>query len=160
MGILYMPELNELAYFDGNKAYRVQNVFKKNQYKEELIPNKRGNKNIIFAHNWAWNITENFSFEKGLIFNYFSAVSQSYYTVIGKAKSYCLHLRLWDIAGTIPIAYYLGMKIFEYGTSKVYDEISEEYFTADLHTKKHCVLCYPADYNDICEIVSPRDYKI
>ena len=160
MGILYLPELSQLIYFDSKKAYKLHNAFKKNQIKNEILPQNSSQNPIIFAHNWAWEVTERFSFDKGLLFNYFSAVSQSYYTLTGQAKAYCLHLRLWDIAGTIPIAYYLGMKIFEYGTSKVYDEISEEYFTADLHTKKHCVLCYPADYNDICEIVSPRDYKI
>lgn len=160
MGILYLPELSKLIYFDSKKAYKLHNAFKKNQIKYEILPQNSSQNPIIFAHNWAWEVTENFSFDKGLLFNYFSAVSQSYYTLTGQAKAYCLHLRLWDIAGTIPIAYYLGMKIFEYGSSKIYDEISDQYFTSDLHTQKHCVLCYPADYKNICEIVKPKQYKI
>ncbi len=159
MGIIYLPILNELIYFDSDKAYKVQNAFLRNQTKEEILPKSSSSNPIIFAHNWAWNVTEKFSFDKGLLFNYFSAVSQSYYALTGQAKAYCMHLKLWDIAGTIPIASYLGMKIFEYGSSKIYDEISDKYFTANMHTKKHCVLCYPADYDAICEILEPRQYK-
>ena len=160
MGIIYLPEINQLIYCDGQKVYKLLNAFKKNQIKEELSAKKQADVPIIFAHNWAWEVTENFSFDKGLLFNYFSAVSQSYYALTGQAKAYCMHLRLWDIAGTLPIAYCLGLKVFEYGTENVYNEISDKYFTPDLHTKKHCVLCYPADYENICEIVKPRQYKI
>ena len=160
MGIIYMPDLNQLIYSDGKKVFKLQNAFKKNQIKEEILPKEKSDISIIFAHYRAWEITEKFSFEENLIFNYFSAVAQSYYVLTGNAKTYCMHLRLWDIAGTMPIAYCLGMKIFEYGISKVYDKISAQYFTEELHTQKHCVLCYPADYQSICEIVKPKQYKI
>ncbi len=156
LGILYLPELNEMAYFDGQKAYRVQNCFKKNEIKTELKPKKRSDSVIIFGHSWLWNFKPDFTTEKILLVDYYSAVSQSFYPLIGKGKACCMHLKLWDIAGTMPIANYLGMKIYEYGSDKVYDHISSEYFNDDMSTKKHCVMCYPSEYEEICSLLEPR----
>lgn len=155
LGIIYLPILNELVYSDGKKAFWVQNSFKKNEIKTELLPGKKPTPPIIFGHLWFWRLTDNFSTNKALFLNYFSAVSQSFYPLIGKARAYCMKLHLWDIAGTIPIADYLGLKIHEYGSSKVYDKISSEYFNTDMTTKKHCILCHPEDFNEICSFVEP-----
>ncbi len=156
LGIIYLSEINELTYYDGNKAYWVHNAFDKGEIISELLPNNRPSSSIIFGHSWLWNLTEKFSTEKALFLDYFSAVSQSFYPLIGKAKAYCMFLKLWDIAGTIPLANYLGMKIFEYGTGKVYDSISSEYFDVHMNTKKHCIMCHPEDYDEICSMVQPK----
>ena len=156
MGVVYMPELNEMVYFDGKKAYWVQNSFKKNEIKTELLPNTKSNSPIIFGHLWLWNMKSEFSLRKAVLVDYYSAVSQSFYPLIGKAKAYVMKLKLWDIAGAIPIAKYLGMKIYEYGSMKIYDEISPEFFDKDMSTRKHCVLCYPEDYKEICSLIEPR----
>lgn len=155
MGIIYMPDINELVYFDGKKAYWVQNSFKKNAVFKELHPAATSNAPIIFGHTWHWNLTDKFSLEKTLFLNYFSAVSQSFYPLIGKAKAYCMNVKLWDIAGTIPIADYLGLKLHEYGSSKIYNEISPEFFNTDMSVKKHCILCYPKDFEEISSWVKP-----
>ena len=94
-----------------------------------------------------------------MFWDYFSAVSQSFYTLIGKARAYGFNLKLWDIAGTLPIANYLGMKLYEHGTTKVYDKISPDYFNNDMGMKKSCVLCYPTDYEEISSLIKPKPYK-
>ena len=156
MGIIYLPSLNELIYFDGDKAYHTENCFKKNEIKTELLPKENSNSQIVFLHSWMWKLKPRYSLEKALFFNYFSAVSQSFYALTGKAKAYCMNLKLWDIAGTIPIANYLGMKIYEYGSSKIYDKISPEFFNSDMSVKNHCIMCYPSEYEEICSLVEPQ----
>lgn len=160
LGIIYLPALNELIYFDGKKAYWVQNAFSSKSFKTELLPRHYSTSNIIFGHSWMWRFTEKFSTDQIVFLNYYSAVSQSFYPLIGKAKAYCMNLKLWDIAGTIPIANYLGMKIFEYGSSIVYDSISSKYFTENLSTKKHCILCYPDDFKYISSLLEPNLFHI
>lgn len=155
LGIIYLPELNELTYFDGKQAFWVQNAFKKNAKKTEIFPKKHSSFPIIFGHPWFWKPTSKFSTKKAIFLDYFSAVSQSFYTIIGKSKAYCMNLKLWDIAGTIPITNYLGMKIYEYGSLKIYDRISEEYFDNNMNTKQDCILCYPDDLKEICSLIEP-----
>ena len=156
LGILYLPKLNEMAYFDGQKAYWVQNCFKKKEVKIELFPKEKSDSSIVFGHSWLWELTSEFSVQKAVFLDYYSAVSQSFYPLIGKGKAYCMSLKLWDIAGTIPLANYLGMKIYEYGTDKTYDRISPEFFNTDMKTKNKCVMCYPADYKELCGWLKPK----
>ncbi|MBR1601199.1 MAG: hypothetical protein IJ677_06425 [Alphaproteobacteria bacterium] len=40
LGIIYLPELNELTYFDGKQAFWVQNAFKKNAKKNRNFSEK------------------------------------------------------------------------------------------------------------------------
>ena len=156
LGLIYLPQTRELLYFDGKKCYYSENAFTANERKTELLPHTKTASPIIFGHYWLWQLTENFSLEKTLLLNYFSAVSQSLYTLTGKAKAYALSLHLWDIAGVIPIADYLGYKILEYGTKKSYNAISEEFFTKGMDTKNPCILCFPEDFEEICTILKPR----
>ena len=156
LGIIYLPELGELTYFDGKKAYWVQNAFSKEEIKQEILPNTKPSFPIIFGHPWLWNLSDDFSTSKAFFLDYFSAVSQSFYTIIGKATAYCMYLNLWDIAGTIPIANYLGLKIYEYGSDKTFDKISAEFFNPDMSCKNFCILCYPKEYKKICKLISAK----
>ena len=154
LGLIYMPQSGELLYCDEQKVYHVQNAFSANAVKREVVPQDKAAP-IIFGHAWYWRLTKQFSTEKALFFNYFSAVSQTFYTLLGDAKAYCMHLHLWDIAGVMPLADKLGLKIFEYETGKIYDAISAEYFTDDTHTQKPCVLCRPQDLDEVKQLVEP-----
>ena len=156
MGIIYMPKLNELLYFDGHKAYRVENPFTKSEIKTELLPQTQSYSPIAFANQFIWNINNDLSVSNTAFFNYFSAVSQCFYTLIGKSRALCMKTRLWDIAGTIPLANYLGIKIFEYDSKKIYDSISPEYFNTDMGTKNPCIMCYPDNYDEIAKLVTPK----
>ena len=153
LGIIYMPKLQELIYCDEHKAYRVKNAFTAKAEKSELLPLQKAKAPIIFGHAWYWRPSKNFSTDKALLFNYFSAVSQAFYPLIGEAIAYCMHLHLWDIAGALPIAEHLGFKVFEYNSNKIYDTLSSEYFTEDMHTKKPCVLCRPQDLAKIRDLI-------
>lgn len=158
LGLIYMPKLRELVYDDGDKAYHVADVFTDNAVKTELKPlsEKQALTPIIFGHSWYWHTTPQFSTGRALFLNYFSAVSQTFYPLVGTAKAYCMHLHLWDIAGTMALAQYLGLKIFEYDSDRIYDSLSPEYFTEDMHTQKPCVLCRPQDLAEIRELIEPN----
>ena len=153
LGVIYMPKLQELMYCDEHKAYRVKNAFTPQAEKTELLPLQKANAPIIFGHTWYWRPSKNFSTDKALLLNYFSAVSQTFYPLIGEAIACCLHAHLWDIAGALPIARRLGFKIFEYNSDRVYDVLSPEYFTEDMHTKNPCVLCRPQDLAQIRDLI-------
>ena len=155
-GIVYLPELNELTYFDGQKAYLVENAFRPDEIRSEIKPFTKSDSPVIFAHSWLWDLSAGFSTGKALVFDYYSAVSKSLYTLTGKAKAYCINCKLWDIAGTLPIAQYLGLYLREYGTSVVYDRISPAYFNPDMTVKNPCVLCCPEDYDNVCALVEPK----
>lgn len=154
IGLIYLPQTRELAYCD-KKAYYVTEAFTENQVITELKPQTHSQSPIIFGHAWKWRLKKGYNIEKALFLNFFSAVSQSIYTLVGKSKAYCMYMHLWDMAGVLPIAQYLGMKIFEYGTDRVYDCISAQYFDDEMMMKKHCILCYPQDYAEICDMVEP-----
>lgn len=156
VGLIYLPKTRELLYFDSKKCFFVENAFSNNEQKNQLLPHTKTSSPIIFGHYWLWKLTDRFSLSDTLLLNYFSAVSQSMYTLIGRAKAYALSLHLWDIAGVLPIANYLGYKILEYGTKKSYDSISDEFFTINMDTKNPCILCYPEEFDKICSIVEPR----
>ncbi|MBP5352988.1 MAG: hypothetical protein J6Y91_04410 [Alphaproteobacteria bacterium] len=157
IGLIYMPSMRELLYYDGQQCFYVENAFTPEAHKIEIKPHQKITSPIIFGHFWRWQVTEKFSISNTLFLNYFSAVSQTMYTLIGKAKAYAMYLHLWDIAGAVPIAQYLGFKIFEYGTGRVYDAISEEYFTTGMDTKNSCILCYPEDFAEISTMLTPKD---
>ena len=150
MGLVYLPETAEMIYFDGSKAY-----YDERGQKTELKPHKISASPIIFGHPWLWTLSKNFSVQKALFLDYYSAVSQSLYTLAGKAKGYCMCLNLWDIAGVMPIAEYLGLEIREYKSDKVYNCISPEYFNSNMSTKNKCILCQPEVFEEICELVEP-----
>jgi myo-inositol-1(or 4)-monophosphatase len=154
IGLIYLPQTRELAYYD-KKAYYVTEAFTENQVITEPKPQTHSQSPIIFGHAWKWRLKKGYNIEKALFLNFFSAVSQSIYTLVGKSKAYCMYMHLWDMAGVLPIAQYLGMKIFEYGTDRVYDCISPQYFDDELMMQKHCILCYPEDYTEICDMVEP-----
>jgi fructose-1,6-bisphosphatase/inositol monophosphatase family enzyme len=156
MGIIYMPKMKELLYFDGTHAYHIQNPFTDTEIKTELLPHSHSFAPIAFANQFTWDINNSASLSKIVFFNYFSAVSQCFYTLVGKSRALCMKTCLWDISGTIPIADYLGIKIFEYGTKKIYNSISPEYFNTDMSTKKHCIMCYPENYDEIASLVTPK----
>ena len=156
MGLIYLPDLDELTYFDGVKAYLVQNAFSQAEKRTEILPGVKSSSPIIFGHPWLWNLSSDFSTSKALFIDYFSAVSQSFYTITGKAKAYCMNLKLWDIAGTIPITDYLGMKIYNYENNKICNQISEEFFDTNMSTKGSYILCYPEDYEKIKSLVIPK----
>lgn len=159
LGIIYLPELGELTYFDGSKAFWVQHAFTKKAIKKELIPGTKSSLSVIFGHSWLWNLSNDFSISEALFLDYYSSVSQCFYTLIGKATAYCMKLNLWDIAGTIPIADYLGMNIQEYGNNKIYNKISAEFFNPNMSVKKPCILCYPEDYDKVSSLISPKKAK-
>ena len=154
MGIIYMPKLNELLYFDGHKAYRVENPFTKSEIKTELLPQTQSYSPIAFAHSWEYSIDNNIS--NNIFFDYFSTVSQCFYVLTNQAKAICTKSYLWDVSGTIPIANYLGLKIFEYGSQKICDSISPEYFNKDMRIKNPCIICYPDNYDEIAKLVTPK----
>lgn len=156
LGLIYLPKTEELLYFDGTKCFYKENAFAHNENITELLPHTPTSSPIIFGHPWLWQLTENFSTQKTLLFSYFSAVIQSMYTLCGKAKAYAFHLHLWDIAGVMPIANYLGFSILEYGTKKNYNSISEEFFTKGMDTQNPCILCFPEDFEKICAILKPK----
>ena len=155
-GIVYLPELNELVYCDGGKAYLVEGAFTSDETRTELRPFEKSHSPVIFAHSWLWNLSAGFSTDKALVFDYYSAVSKSLYTLTGKAKAYCINCKLWDIAGTLPVARHLGLYLREYGSPVVYDRISPDFFNPDMTVKNPCVLCCPADYDDVCALVGPK----
>ena len=156
LGLIYLPELQDLIYSDGNNAYHLQKAFSKDEVKTPLTKSETSDSPIIFGHSWIWNLSSQFSIQKAVFVDYYSAVSQSFYTLIGKAKAYCLYLHLWDIAGAIPIADCLGMKVFEYGSANVYDEILPLYFTNNMWTQRPCILCHPCDLKEICDFIKPQ----
>ncbi len=156
IGIIYLPQMKELLYFDGQKAYHVEHPFTDSEIKTELLPQTQSSSPIAFANQFVWNINNDLSLSNTAFFNYFSAVSQCFYTLVGKSQALCMNTRLWDIAGTIPLANYLGIKIFEYGTKKVYDHISPEFFNNDMSTQKPCIMCHPDDYDKIAKLVTPK----
>ncbi len=156
IGIIYMPKMNELLYFDGHQAYHVENPFTDSEIKTELLPQTQSYSPIAFANQFIWNINNDLSLSNTAFFNYFSAVSQCFYTLIGKSKALCMKTCLWDIAGTIPIANYLGLKIFEYGSKKICDSISPECFNTNMSIKNPCIMCYPNNYDEIAKLVTPK----
>lgn len=154
IGIIYMPKMRELIYFDGTHAYHVYNPFCNSETKTQLLPSTESASPIAFANQYNWainNETSTFAF-----FNYFSAVSQCFYTLVGTARAYCMKTRLWDIAGTIPIANYLGINIYEYGTKKICNCISSEYFNTNMCLKNYCIICHPNNYEEIARLVTPK----
>jgi len=155
-GIIYLPELDELIYCDERKAYHVQNAFTKQERTTEIKKCKQARCSMIFGHAWIWSLTDEFSIQRAVFIDYYSAVSQCFYTLLGKAKGYAMYLHLWDIAGAIPIAQKLGIKVFEYGNDTIYDKISSLYFTPDMWTKKPCILCHPEDYQEIRSMLKPK----
>ena len=157
IGIIYMPKLNELLYLDGSKAYHVQNPFTDKETKTEVLPLSQPFAPIAFANQYAWNINNNDSFSKLAFFNYFSAVSQCFYTLTGKSRALCMKTCLWDIAGTIPLANYLGIQIFDYNTKKVCDCISPDFFRPNMHMKTFCIICHPDNFEEIKSLVSPKN---
>ena len=156
MGLIYLPEIEEMIYFDGKKAYYVQNCFKKNEIKTELLPQAKADTSIIFGHPWLWDLTSEFSTDKALFLDYFASVSQCFYSLLSKAKGYCMWLYLWDIAGTLPIAEYLGIKLYKYGSNKACNGISPDFFDSDMGLKDLCVMCHSKDYKEICSMVCPK----
>lgn len=156
MGIIYLPEINELIYCDDRKAYYVQKAFTKKEQKNEIKKQNKSSSSIIFGHTWIWDLTDEFSIQNTVLIDYYSAVSQCLYTLVGKAKGYAMYLHLWDIAGAIPIAEKVGMKIFEYGSEKIYNKISPFYFTTEMWTKKPCILCHQEDYKNIHSIIKSK----
>ena len=156
IGIIYMPKMNELLYFDGQKAYHVEHPFTESEIKTELLPQTKSYSPIAFANQFVWNINNDLSLSNTAFFNYFSAVSQCFYTLIGKSRALCMKTCLWDIAGTIPLANYLGLKIFEYGSKKVCDRISPEYFNPNMSIKQPCIMCHPDNYEEIAKLVTPK----
>jgi fructose-1,6-bisphosphatase/inositol monophosphatase family enzyme len=160
LGIIYLPKINELIYYDGKKAYWVQNAFLKTEHKAELLPQSRSSSPIIFGHQWLWNLADNFSISNAIFLDYYSAVSQSFYPLIGKAKAYAMKVNLWDIAGTIPIADYLGLKIYEYGSTKCCNTISAEHFNTKMGMKEPHILCHQEDYAEVCSLITPKKSNI
>ena len=156
IGIIYMPKMNELLYFDGQKAYHVEHPFTESEIKTELLPQTQSYSPIAFANQFVWNINNDLSLSNTAFFNYFSAVSQCFYTLIGKSRALCMKTCLWDIAGTIPLANYLGLKIFEYGSKKVCDRISPEHFNPNMSIKQPCIMCHPDNYEEIAKLVTPK----
>ena len=135
-------------------AYHVYNPFCDSETKTQLLPTTESASPIAFANQYNWainNETSTFAF-----FNYFSAVSQCFYTLVGTARAYCMKTRLWDIAGTIPIANYLGINIYEYGTKKICNCISPEYFNTNMRLKNYCIICHPNNYEEIARLVTPK----
>lgn len=155
-GIIYMPVLGELLYSDGNKAYFVQNAYKRNAVKTVIKPKKTSSASIAFARLANWTLSKNYSNSKILFFDYFSAVSQTAYTLLGKAKSCCIRSMIWDVAGVIPIAECVGMKIYEYDNGRAVDCISPEFFKPDMRMKKSCILCHKNDLDEICLMIRPK----
>ena len=158
-GIIYMPILEELLYSDSKTAYFVQNAFRRNEIKTMLKPQRSSQSPIAFSNLVTWDLTKDYSGNQILFFNYFSAVSQTAYTLLGKAKCCCIRSNLWDVAGVIPIAECLGMKIFEYTSGKAVDCISPEFFNPDMRMKKKCILCHKQDFEEIRSMISPRSDK-
>ena len=156
LGIIYLPEINELIYCDEQKAYYVQKAFTKKEQKNEIKKQNKSSSSIIFGHTWIWDLTDEFSIQNTVLIDYYSAVSQCLYTLVGKAKGYAMYLHLWDVAGAIPIAEKVGMKIFEYGSEKTYNKISPLCFTTEMWTRKPCILCHQADYKNICSIIKSK----
>lgn len=155
LGLIYLPEIQELLYSDGKNVHLLQKAFSNNETRT-TINSAQTLSPIVFGHAWLWKLSPKFSLNKAVFVDYYSAVSQSFYTLIGKAKAYCMYLHLWDVAGTIPIADCLGMKIFEYGSTKTYDEISPLYFNNEMWTRNLCILCHPDDLKEICDLIEPQ----
>ena len=156
MGLIYLPELNELIYCDAEKVYRVDNAFKRNEIRTEITAENRSYAPIIFMHPWLWNMTKDFSTKKALLFSYYSAVSSTFYTLTGQARACGMYCSLWDMAGAWPIAQKLGLFLREHGNGKIYDKISADLFKTDMSQKKHCLLCKPDDYEEISSLIEPR----
>lgn len=155
LGIIYMPAVGELVYCDGRKSYYVQNAFGKKAITTELKVQKTSSSPIAFCALQRWRLKD-CSMSKIMFLNYFSAVSQTMYPLIGKAKSCCVTgSYMWDIAGVVPLAECLGMHIMEYESGKIYNRISDEFFDEKLRVKKPCVLCYPQDFDEICSMIEP-----
>ncbi|MBQ8464470.1 MAG: inositol monophosphatase family protein [Alphaproteobacteria bacterium] len=156
MGIIYLPRVQELVYCDERKAYYMHNAFARNQWKEEIKAGQITTSPIIFGHSWLWKQTKEFSIKKNVLIDYYSAVSQSLYTLTGQAKAYAMNLHLWDIAGAMPIAEKVGMKIFQYEGNVVYDHISDKFFDLNMWTRKPCILCNLRDLEEIRAIMAPK----
>ena len=156
MGLIYLPELNELIYCDAEKVYRVDNAFKRNEIRTEITAENRSYAPIVFMHPWLWNLTKDFSTKKALLFSYYSAVSSTFYTLTGQARACGLYCSLWDMAGAWPVAEKLGLFLREYANGKIYDGISPDLFKPNMMQQKHCLLCKPEDYEEVSSLIEPR----
>ena len=156
LGLIYMPKEKDLVYFDGQKAYWVQNAFDRDEISTELIPNNSSKSPLIFASGSDFERTDDFLNEKFLILDYFSACSQLLYVLTGRAKALAGKASLWDIGGAMALADYLGMTFLSLPDGKRINDINSDFFNKDMGIQTPCLLCSLHDFHEILKILKCR----
>ena len=138
VGAVFAPKLNEMVYFDGQKAYwNFQGKLK------ELLPNQKFlNKQFLIAG------FDRIDFSKILQANvtFGSCAVSEIFLATGRASAYFMSAKLWDVAGSWALLNYLGFKHFDYATEKKLESINSEIFSKDFKFKNLQIVCKPHDF--------------
>lgn len=154
LGVVYCPAVKELAYFDGEKSYWVQNAFCVDEKKALINPNLENRSSFVLEHPWSATLNDKIDLSKEVPVGVYSAVMSMFYVITGRARAWYFKVYLWDIAGAWPILDNLGFKMMNYNTGTVL-EVSEENFDSKIRIKDVHIVCKPNNfehYKNIAEI--------
>jgi len=132
LGAVYAPAIGELAYFDGVRAYWLQNAFKQNEKKVELVEKPFDPKALILTATWLTKINDKFDSSQYTINDFYSTVFSCLCMATGRARAKYVGVKIWDVAGAWPILKHLGFEVMKYNSGRVLEEVSAENFGGQL----------------------------
>jgi len=157
LGMIYMPALKELIYFDGKKSYFVQNPFTKSE-KTQVI--EKPKKPLVFKSAMVCRLKKDVLISR-TGFGFFDVGAASIYcsyVILDRVKSafFSKSIKIWDLAGALPMIKSLGLDFFDSDTGEKIEINDFKNLQNDWKFKRVIVLCGPENVKRLLGLVEYR----
>lgn len=153
-GIIYVPEMEEMVYYDGAKVVWLRHVFQDNEENILITPQQKSTSRLVAISQFNAVYNPNKNPKDYLVVDYFSAVVYFLFLVTGRIKSCYGRPYLWDFAGAWAACEYLGIKMYDYQNRLYLPELKPEAFLPNFKLKHTHVFCRGEDLSDMINLVS------
>lgn len=156
LGVVCLPALGELIYFDGGKVHWIQklNTIEENDIIVEK--NELSRLAVLFDNGWSVKVNDKVDVTKDTLISFYSCVVHFFYMITNRAKGYYFGSYIWDMAGSWPILQAMEFEFRDFQTGKIMTEVLRDDFTKNLKIKNIHVVCREEDFKHLQEIVELR----
>ena len=156
LGIICLPAIGQVVYFDGENIHWIQNF--NTSTEEDIIIKKKelSPLAVLFDNSWFVKISEKADFSKDTFISFYSCVVHLFYMITMRSRGYYFGSFIWDMAGSWPMLQALGFDFRNYNTGKILTEFSSADFGDNLRIKDIHIICRAEDFNHLKEISELR----
>jgi len=149
-GMLYAPALGELLYATNQQVFSIKNAFTKKETEVEVKPDAdakmSAKRPFLLYDSWRIEFNEQANPLEDMPLNLYPSVVQLIYLATLPARGYYTLVALWDNAGAWKALDLLGIKIMDYDTGEIMDEVTSKFYTEELRDKNLRIICRPEDF--------------